>query len=357
MHIAFLIQDITTEGGTERTTCCLATELAHRGHDVTIVSIFRNEQASKYTADGVQMVFLTDSSYTLKDSALKRFIKACGLRQTIRDCSVLQEADVIICQKILASYMAYMAGFAQKAVACEHFKYAMYNAPVRFARRWLYSHFHAIVTLTEKDRQLFIQEGLKNVYCIPNMVSIHPLPYRGSNSHRIVSVGRLTPQKGYDLLIEAVAQIVDKMEDFYVEIYGSGDLKEQLEQQCTQLNLSNRIRFCGYHQSIEKIYADSAFYIMSSRFEGFPMVLLEAAAAGLPIVSFDCPEGPSILLKNGGGILVEKENVSALASAILKMVQEPEFRALCHQQAESVVQPYRPEQIGSEWEQLIKQRK
>ena len=155
MHIAFLIQDITTEGGTERTTCCLATELAHRGHDVTIVSIFRNEQASKYTADGVQMVFLTDSSYTLKDSALKRFIKACGLRQTIRDCSVLQEADVIICQKILASYMAYMAGFAQKAVACEHFKYAMTIYP-EISRRFESSKSEGVKFL----KQVMLYAGL-----------------------------------------------------------------------------------------------------------------------------------------------------------------------------------------------------
>lgn len=357
MRIAFLIQDITTEGGTERTTCCLATELARRGHEVAIVSIFRNEQKPRYTADRVQMVYLTDSPYTIQESAPRRFIKAYGLRKRVYNCNILQSADIIICQKIVATFMAYLAGYSQKAIACEHFKYAMYNAPIRSARRWLYAHFRAIVTLTEKDRQLFMQEGLKKVYCIPNMVSINPLPYHGFKSHRIVSVGRLTPQKGYDLLIDAVAQIADKMEDFYIEIYGSGEMKEQLEKQCAQLNISQRIRFCGYHETIEKIYAESAFYIMSSRFEGFPMVLLEAAAAGLPIVSFDCPEGPSILLKNGGGILVKKENISALSAAILKMIQEPAFRALCHQQSEAIVLPYRPEQIGSEWEQLIIQTK
>ena len=354
MKIAFLIQDISTEGGTERTTCCLAQELARRGHDVTVVSVFRNEPEPHYSARGVEFVYLTEDSYTLQDNAAARLRKVWKQRRTLRTCTALQEAEVIICQKIAASFMAWMAGFGYKAIACEHYRYAMYNAPVRRLRKWLYGRMQAVVTLTENDRKAFLQSGLKNVFCIPNMISITPHPYCGEESKRIISVGRLTAQKGYDLLLNAVAMISDEMGDFHVDIYGEGEDRQALENQCRQLGLSKRVHFCGYSAAIESVYAESAFYVMSSRFEGFPMVLLEAASSGLPIVSFDCPEGPAVLLRNGGGTLVERENVPALAQAILRMIQDPELRTKSHRESAAVIAPYQPEQIGAKWEELFK---
>ena len=354
MKIAFLIQDISTEGGTERTTCCLAQELARRGHDVTVVSVFRNEPKPHYSTQGVAFVYLTEDSYTLQDSAPARFCKVWKQRRALRSCTALQEAEVIICQKIAASFMAWMAGFGYKAVACEHYRYAMYNASVRRLRKRLYSCMRAVVTLTEKDRKAFLQSGLKSVFCIPNMISITPLPYRGEESKKIISVGRLTAQKGYDLLLSAVAMITDEMGDFHVEIYGEGEDRTALEAQCRRLGLTERVHFPGYSEHIDSVYAESVFYVMSSRFEGFPMVLLEAASSGLPIVSFDCPEGPAVLLRNGGGTLVERENVPALAQAILRMIQDPELRTKSHRESAAVIAPYQPERIGAEWEKLFK---
>lgn len=353
MKIAFLIQDISTEGGTERTTCCLAQELARRGHEVSVVSVFRNAPQPRYTAEGVTFLYLTNEAYTLRETVLVRLKKAWHQRTLVRACKALQEADVIICQKIAASFMAWSAGFGHKSIACEHYRYTMYNAPIRRLRKRIYSHMKAVVTLTENDRKAFERSGLKKVFCIPNMVSIMPLPYRGGDSKRIVSVGRLTAQKGYDLLLQAVSQIADRMEDYYIEIYGEGEDRPALEAQCRQLRLTERVHFPGYSDRIEAIYAESAFYVMSSRFEGFPMVLLEAAGSGLPIVSFDCPEGPSVLLKDGGGILVERENTAALGQAILRMIQDPALREKSHRESAAIIAPYLPEQIGKQWEQLF----
>ena len=354
MKIAFLIQDISTEGGTERTTCCLAQELARRGHKVAVVSVFRNEPQPYYTAEGVAFIYLTHKTYTLRETILTRLRKAWRERALVRSCKALQEADVIICQKIAASFMAWSAGFGHKSIACEHYRYTMYNGPVRRLRKRLYSHMSAVVTLTKNDQKAFEQSGLKNVFCIPNMVSISPIPYHGENSKRIVSVGRLTSQKGYDLLLQSIARIADKMGDFYIDIYGEGEDRAALEAQCRKLGLTERVHFPGYCADIETIYAGSAFYVMSSRFEGFPMVLLEAAASGLPIVSFDCPEGPAILLRNGGGILVERENVTALGQAILTMIQDPALRNKSHNESSAIIEPYQPEQIGKQWEELFK---
>lgn len=353
MKIVFLIQDITTQGGTERTTCCVAAELRMRGHDVSIVSVFRNAPQPHYTATDVPVYYLTDATYAADKSKVSRLIQVVKTIGKARRCPVLKEADAIICQKILASTVAYMAGYRHKSIAAEHFTYGMYTFWLRKMRHRLYRRMRAVVTLTDKDRQCYLHEHLKEVYTIPNMVSVSPVPYHGENSHRIVSVGRLTRQKGYDLLLLAVAEIADEMGDFAIEIYGEGEEREALEQQCRQLGLTDKVHFCGYTHAIEQVYADSAFYVMSSRFEGFPMVLLEATACGLPILSFDCPQGPAVLLKDGGGIVVKAEDTHALGQAILKMIEDPALRAQYRKQLEQVAAPYRPSVIGAQWEAFL----
>jgi glycosyltransferase involved in cell wall biosynthesis len=353
MKIVFLIQDITTEGGTERTTCCIAEELHRRGHEVSVVSVFHNEPEPHYTATDVPFIYLSHSIYTARKSPVWRLGQVARRIRDARRCRPLQEADVIICQKILASTLAYLSGFRRKSIAAEHFTYDMYTPAVRQIRRMLYARMRAVVTLTEKDRALYRKENLEHVYCIPNMISVTPLPYQGAGSRRILSVGRLMPQKGYDLLLEAVHGIADRMGDYYVEIYGEGEERGRLETQCLQMGLTGKVRFCGYTDSIEQIYATSAFYVMSSRFEGFPMVLLEAAACGLPVVSFDCPEGPAVILKDGGGILVERENTRALGEALLTMIQSPERQEQYRGQLAQVIRPYSPANIGEQWEQVL----
>lgn len=353
MKIAFLIQDITTKGGTERTTCCVAEQLRKQGHEVSIVSVFRNEEQPCYVAEGVPVVYLTEDTYTAQKSKMQRLCQVTQQIRKARRCPQLKSAHVIVCQKILASTLAVISGYRHKSIAAEHFTYAMYTPSVRKIRRFLYARMRALVTLTEKDRKLYQQEHLNEVYCIPNMVSVAPPPYRGEDSHRIVSVGRLTAQKGYDLLLQSIKSIADEMGDYFIEIYGEGEERENLENLCSQMGLTEKVHFCGYADSIEQVYATSAFYVMSSRFEGFPMVLLEAAACGLPIVSFDCPEGPAVLLKNGGGILVERENTDALGKAILLMISRPQKQKQCRNQLPQVVAPYSPQQIGRQWEQLL----
>lgn len=353
MKIVFLIQDITTKGGTERTTCCVANELRKRGHNVAIVSVFHNETQPHYSAEDVPVVYLSDESYTAEENPLQRLTHVCRQINKARRCPQLKEADIVVCQKILASALAFLAGYRYKSIAAEHYTYYMYSPAIRKIRHWLYARMRAVVTLTEKDEKLYQQENLKAVYHIPNMVSVSPLPYQGAGSHRIVSVGRLTKQKGYDLLLKAISDIADEMGDYRVELYGEGEERTHLENQCRQLGLQERVHFCGYKDYIEQVYASSAFYVMSSRFEGFPMVLLEAAACELPIVSFDCPEGPAILLKNGGGILVERENAEALGQAILTMINHPELQAQYREQLQQVIAPYSPQHIGKQWEQLL----
>lgn len=354
MKIAFLIQDVTTHGGTERTTCCLASEMARHGHEVSIVSVFHNEGVTDYALDErVRVETLMDVSYGLELSPVLRLWRIVQALWRVRRCEFLGNAEVIISQKWLASMWCLLAGLAGKTIACEHFRYAMYHPWLRWLRDRSYRAMRCLVVLTERDREQFMLAGVKRVSVVANMVSVEPLPYVGAGSRRIVSVGRLSAQKGYDLLLEALAGVRERLNGWQVDIYGEGEDYAQLMAARDRLGLSEIVRFCGYTDKIEQVYAGAAFYVMSSRFEGFPMVLLEAAAAGLPIVSFDCPEGPGVLLRAGGGLLVTAEDTAALGEAIARMAEDEALRKRCHAESEQVVAPYLPERIYEEWEKLI----
>ena len=204
MNIAFLIQDFTTEGGTERTTCCLANEFARKGHTVSVVSMFRNSKEPVYeTLPAVRLVYITSEKYNLELGIVKRLSRIARQLPRVKACKEIQAADVVISQKILASVSLWLSGLAYKSVACEHFKYEMYTPFLRRVRNVIYRSFLSTVVLTENDREKFAV-SLPHVEVIPNMVSVHPMTYQGTDSKTIITVGRLERQKGYDLLLQAL---------------------------------------------------------------------------------------------------------------------------------------------------------
>lgn len=353
-NIAFVIQDITTRGGTERTTCCLANEFAAHGHTVSVISIFNNMEHPAYAlADNINLIFLCREKYNKELSTATRIRRTHSSAKMLRDCIALKNADVIISQKLLASSALWHAGMRKKTIACEHFKYGMYNPFIRFIRNRMYNRMLKLVVLTENDKRRFSAACVRNVSCIPNMIPVNPTKSEGQDSKRIISVGRLDRQKGYDMLLDALYLIKDKITDWEVDIYGEGPELENLIRQRDDAGLSDIVTFRGYTSDIVHEYAHSSFYVMSSRFEGFPMVLLEAAACGLPIVSFKCPEGPETLLENGGGILVENGNVQKLAEAVLTMATDNELREKYATDTKRIILDYTPENIYNRWLRLI----
>lgn len=353
MNIAFLIQDFTTAGGTERTTCCLANTFARQGHHVSVVSVFKeNEQPFYPTDPKVRNRYICFEKYSLDLGLKRRALLIIKQLHRVRTCKDLKEADVIISQKSLASVMLWLTGNAHKAIACEHFKYEMYTPFIRHVRNRIYRMFISTVVLTENDRKKFAL-ALPHVEVIPNMISVTPLPHHKENSKTIITVGRLDRQKGYDLLLQALPEVFAKHPDWNLNIFGDGDELDALTKQRDKLGLTKFVNFKGYAQHIEQAYAFSTFFVMSSRFEGFPMVLLEAAACGLPIVSFDCPEGPSSLLKDGGGILVPPEDINGLTNAINTMIENVTLREELSRQSAVVVAPYTPEHIYEQWINLF----
>ena len=159
------------------------------------------------------------------------------------------------------------------------------------------------------------------IHVIPNPISEQFLGSHRSNGtrahHTVVAIGRMEPQKGFDRLLVAFAKCAERHPDWNLRIVGEGTERPSLQELAIKLGLESRIRLDTVTKEPEKVLRDSDLFVLSSRYEGFPTVLLEAMACGLPVISFDCPSGPREMIRDGiDGVLVPPDDVEALAKAM-----------------------------------------
>lgn len=218
------------------------------------------------------------------------------------------------------------------------------------------SNFSALVVLTEKDMNDW--DGILKATVIPNSVAFYPSRVSDCKNKRIISIGRLTEQKGYDLLINAWVQIAKKYPEWELVIYGEGEDYYKLKREIEKLNLQNSFILNKPVSNIMDKYLNSSFYVLSSRFEGFGLVLIEAMACGLPCIAFDCPNGPADIIKNGeDGILVKNGDIEALIQAMEYFICNPDIREKMGKMARQNVQRYKREIIMQKWISLFESLK
>lgn len=253
--------------------------------------LFQKELSHLFTSINPDIIITTTYEYHLLDNIYKSYPKA---------------------KFILESHVA-----KETEMTSSHITLPILH---QFAQLWDFrmkqyiNKFNCIVTLTSKDKASW--EKFKNVIVIPNMIT-YPLDITHTPSKRIISVGRLNHQKGFDILIDVWKSIANKYPDWSIHIYGDGELKESLLEQISKYGLTNSIFIHPATSDIYKKYQEHEFYIMTSRYEGFGLVLVEAMSYGLPCISFDCPCGPSeIITNNIDGFLVSQGNKEDLAHKI-----------------------------------------
>ena len=192
---------------------------------------------------------------------------------------------------------------------------------------------HTVVALTQ-DESAYWQDA-KRVEIIPNFTNIQPVATYRPDTGRILATGRLDPQKGFDILVKAWSYVHKCMPELQLDIYGpdpsNGKNRAELEQQIKDSALTECVHLCGTTDNMPAVFAKHSAFVLSSRFEGFVLVLLEALKCGLPCVSFDCPSGPKDIIKNDSdGILVpfdglsDEERAEKLAEAICRLMQLPD---------------------------------
>ncbi len=320
--ICFLIGNMNHSGGTERVTTIIANEFAKQNKHVHILSLSGGGKPFFEQHENIINGHLFDTKISMR----RHFLTAIS---KIRKYLVEHQIDTLIVVDSISCVFTVPAcvGLKINHICWEHFNLKV-NLGSRFRDlgRWMAAKWcNKIVTLTERDQTFwekkFNLSGSKKVIAIPN-----PSPYALQDNlpllsdKNILCVGRLTYQKGFDLLIPAWSKIADQLLDWKLTIVGSGEDEQMLKQMAESLGVAESIIFAGQQKDMDQFYKKASFFCMSSRFEGLPMVLLEAQSYGLPIVAFDCDTGPAEVIKNNqDGFLVKPMDMEDLANKILKV--------------------------------------
>jgi glycosyltransferase involved in cell wall biosynthesis len=240
-------------------------------------------------------------------------------------------------------------------VAQEHMNLGAYPDSIRREIARYYGRFNAVTVLTQTNR-LEYQRLLPDtpVVVIPN--AVHRVDQERSSQVNpvVIAAGRLVPQKGFDLLIEAFAQVVREHPEWRLRIFGTGPRKTQLAGLVDQYGLGEHVTLPGRTDRLEKELTDASVYALSSRFEGLPMVMIEAMTHGLPVAAFDCPTGPRDVLTDGvDGLLVPPRDADALAAALNRLIGDRELRVRMGKSAVATSRAYAPELVMPLWEDLF----
>lgn len=349
--ICFLIGNLNSSGGTERVTTLIANALAQKNFQVSILSLVDGKQSFFELEPDIKIYSL----YPEKISFKKNFLGAVWL---IRRFVTQNQIDTLIVVDSISCIFTIPALFGLNInhICWEHFNFNV-NLGVKLrdlARKWAAKYCDYIVTLTHRDQDLW-KNNLSNIrskiITIVNPSTFEGIEHTPDLDFKVIlSVGRYRYQKGYDLLLQAWSRVINK-KGWKLIIVGEGEDKQKIIKLSKLLNIDDTIEINSSTDNIAKYFKSASFYCMSSRFEGLPMVLLEAQSFGLPIVSFDCDTGPAELINNGvSGYLVEPENIEKLSEAMTKMMNldKNSYLRMCMNAKENV-NNFKVNEIVKKW--------
>ena len=214
--------------------------------------------------------------------------------------------------------------------------------------------FDLFVVLTQEDKQMWGE--MPGIRVIPNAANFIAENYSDCSAKRVIAVGRLDYQKSFDRLIMAWEKVLQKRPDWRLDIFGQGEWQEMLQKMIVHRGLHDVVRVNAPTKNIGKEYSESSMIVMSSHYEGFPMVLVEAMACGLPAVCFDFKCGPrDIIVEGENGVIVPDGDIEGLAEAMMKLMGDDELRKRMGEEAKKVVETYSEEKVMSKWMKLYEE--
>ena len=361
-------------GGTIRTTLNLAEHLAGR-YDVELLSLVRRRDEPFFALPPGVTVNAVDDRREPPRSRLARlaarlpsvlmhpddFVFADATLLTdirlARRLRGLRGGALIATRPAFALLVARLAPADVVTIAQEHMNFRAHRPGLaRQARR----HFHrldALAVLTEGDRadyDAMLEGTATQVVRIPNAVPRLDGGVAALEEPVVVAAGRLNSQKGFDLLIAAWRRVAERHPDWQLRIYGRGSERAALQRLIFEAGLQERVLLMGATRRLGEALERASIFALSSRFEGFGMVLVEAMSRGVPVVSFDCPRGPSEIVGDGvDGLLVPAEDVDGLADALCALIEDPARRRAMGRAALDKAARYDAAAIGREWEALL----
>lgn len=350
-------------GGAERTTSVLANAWASRGHQVTLITLVKDDASAYALHAGINLRQLRVRGGTARNivHGIMRQLKSVrALRRAIHE----SKPDLVISIMDISNILTlFAAGATAAPVVIVEQTYPEYY-PIGWAwetlRRLVYRRADMLVS-TSKPMMEWLQRKTGVKACvIPNPIDLPQSPSPRDRSpgdgtgRMVIGMGRLVPEKGFDLLLQAFSRIALRHPDWSLKIVGEGVLREALQAQAEELRIAGRVEFVGWMQDPFSLLRAADLFVFSSRFEGFGNALCEAMACGLAVVSFDCPSGPGEIIRNGiDGILVPPEDVDALANTMDRLMGNGQERAHLAARAPEVVERFGLERIMGFWDQLF----
>ena len=367
---------INRGGGTDRVGPMLANSLSNAGHEVVFASVGACDKPFFPMNEAINVVPLTNHSnsdlgrlpisaydiknlpntiFRVKNSVFDPIKIIYKTRKLLKDACV----DVVIAVDIgcIEFTLPATLGLPIKHICWEHFNFNVDQGKKRYALRKLAAKYcDAVVTLTERDKSYWLK-GTKNksqIVAIPNPCPFPVQSYiKEENTKVVLAVGHLTHRKGFDMLLESWIQVTKTMPDWILKIVGDGEDRAVLTEFIEKNNLAHSVKLVGVTDNISKYYKEADIFCLSSRHEGFPMVLLETLAFGLPVVSFDCDTGPAEILENTGSVLVPRNDVDNLALSLTTLMKDGEQRKKISLKSKKTAKIYQPEKIMSQWKALL----
>ena len=359
MRLTFVVTSLEL-GGAQRTVSVLANSWARLGREVTVI-IFDQDDTPSYRLDphvALRSLGVTNGRASNFLQAISRNSRRLWrLRREIRNSRpdvVISFMDYTNIMTLLSSWRLHLPVIVSEQANPDHEPMGRLWETLR---RLMYPHASMLVCPTTRMTALLGNRFRVRGRSIPNLVEM-PSPAakvsQDKQNYVAVAMGRLVPQKGFDLLLDAFSQIAEKHPEWSLVIIGKGPLREQLATQAKLLGLDSRVRFTGEITDPFPVLKAGDLFVFSSRFEGFGNALVEAMGCGLPAISFDCVAGPSDIIRDGvDGILVAPEDVSALAAAMERLMGDAREREKLASRALEVSTRFSLEKILGLWDELF----
>lgn len=370
MKILYTIHSLYNPGGMERVLLNKATWLAEHGYEVVVVTTDQHARPTFYPFPTA--IRMLDLGVNYSDDNGKNFIlKTIGFlwrrqlhKKRLAKIIELERPDIVDClYPGECSFVPSLRDGSRKVMELHQSKlfHHQYNRSglMGLADRHrahtdekLVRRFDRFVVLTEEDRKMWGE--MPGIHVIPN-AAMEMATRSDVSAKRIIAVGRLDYQKGFDRLIEswAIVQRTGKYADWHLDIFGQGEWREMLQGMIDHAGIGDTARLNEPTQAIGEEYARSSALVMSSNYEGLPMVMIEAMACGLPVVSFDFKCGPRDIIDHEvNGLLVPNDDIDALASAMMRMMDDGEMRCRMSAEALLITEKYSEERVMSQWTQL-----
>ncbi|MBT3923325.1 MAG: glycosyltransferase family 4 protein [Nitrospina sp.] len=359
-RLTFLIHKISA-GGAQRVLTLLANELCDKGWSVTVLT-FDNGREPVFFDLHPRITHWPLSLMRKQESGWKAvkafFLRPLLLRRAIRKSN----PDAVIAFIELMNILTVMATLGLKIPVIVSERGNPFFSPLgrfwSFLRQESYKRATCLVVQTHGARSFFSTSIQKNSCVIPNPVLVPgyltPSSKSELNSKTVMAIGRLSREKGFDLLLNAFAPLAKKFPDWILEICGEGLERKSLKSLCDELGLKKQVRFSGLTTEHYRALSRADIFVLPSRHEGFPNVLGEAMACGLPVVSFNCSYGPSEMIQDGvNGLLVPPENILELSDSLERLMISAELRKKIGEQAIHITERYSLESISQAWEDLV----